>query len=281
MEEVERISPVDLTMINNKGYIITLRDAVVDDTKLKDLVSSKYYIQSQNLPLILYKDKEQMDEMDTAVCPAFRMHGFLILNFNKNEEDRITNFVKNRLSNDDFIKSTLNKCEIIDAESATYSKVVEKLIKEVNEILALKLEKKDILKMSEIKIMPKEEKMEIEKLVPNTVKGSLSYLLIKSGKLVDSKNISVPSEELNRFVLASRLSSVLLNNFPGNHRDLKDQKVATMVLHDKEGDKIILFKQFKDNYTLIFDCSESELEDAKQSIKDLDKKLSKGGSKDE
>ena len=268
-------------MRNNKGYIITLKEAVIEDKLIKELISSKYYIQSQNLPLILYKDENQLEEVDTAVCPAFRMHGFLILNFNKKEEDRVIDFVKNRLNNDEFIKNALKKNEIIDAESATYSKVVEKLMKEVNEILELKLKKEDILKMSEIKIMPKEEKMEIEKLVPNTVKGSLSYLLIKSGKLVNSKNISAPSEELNRFAIASRLSSVLLDNFPGNHRDLKDQKVAKIALHDKGGEKIILFKQLKDNYTIIFDCSENELEDAKQTIKDLDKKLEKGGSKDE
>lgn len=149
-------------MINNKGYIITLKDAVVGDEVLKESISSKYYIQSRNLPLILYKDDNQLEEVDTAVCPAFRMHGFLILNFNKKEENRLIDFVKNRLNNDEFIKNALNRNEIIDAESTTYSKVVEKLMKEVNEILELKLKKEDILKMSEIKIMPKEEKMTIE-----------------------------------------------------------------------------------------------------------------------
>lgn len=145
-------------MRNNIGYIITLKEAILGDELIKELISSKYYIPSRNLPLILYKNKEQIEEIDTAVCPAFRMHGFLILNFNRNEEARIINFVKNRLSNDDFIKNTLNESEIIDAQAATYSKVVEKLIKEVNEILEQKIKKEDILKISEIKIMPKGKK---------------------------------------------------------------------------------------------------------------------------
>jgi len=145
-------------MRDNKGYIITLRNAVVGNELLKDLISSKYYIPSRNLPLILYKNKEQFDEIDTAVCPAFRMHGFLILNFNKNEEGLISNFVKTRLNKDDFIKHAFKKNEIIDAEEISF-KVVEKLIKEVNEILELELKKEDIFKISEIKVMLKEEKM--------------------------------------------------------------------------------------------------------------------------
>jgi predicted DNA-binding protein YlxM (UPF0122 family) len=270
-------------MKNNKGYIITVNEAIAGDEVLLKLASSKHYIKSLNLPFIIYKDQNQFEEIDTSVRPAFRMNGFLILNFNKDDGELICERVKKLLNNDSFISETLSENEIIEEEEIAYNKI-EDLINKVNEILtrnSLKLTKNDVLKISQIKIFKKEENVEIEKLVSNTIKGSLSYLLIKGGELIDSKNISAPSEELKRFVLASRLSSVLLNNFPGIHRDLKEQKVANIALHNKVGGEIILFKQLKDNYNLVFECTDSELDDVKQSIKDLDKKLEKGGSKNE
>jgi hypothetical protein len=260
-------------MRNNTGYIITLRDAAVDDELLKDLISSKYYLKSRKFPLLLYKDKEQFDKIDTAVCPAFRMHGFFILNFNKNDEDMLINFVKTRLSNDDFIKQDLNEGEIVDVEESSFM-AMEELINEVNDILELNIKEDDIFKISEIKI--KEEKMDIEKVVPSTVKASLNYLLIKNGKVAKSNNISRAGNEVRDFAIASHLSAILLNKFLGNHLDLQGQKVANVTMHDKSNDKIILLKQLEDNYNLVFECSKSEVDDAKQSIKDLDEKIVKG-----
>jgi len=259
---------------DNKGYIVTLKAAVVgDDDLMEELFSSKYYIPSRAMPLILYKDKDQFDEIDTAVCPAFRMHGFLILNFNKNDEDLVIKAVKNRLNNDNFIKQALKESEIIDAEEIPFISL-NQLIKEVNETLELKLKKEDILKISGIKI--KKEESGIETLVRGTVKDSLSYLLIKNGELVRSKNISAPTNEVRDFAIASHLSAILLNKFLGNHLDLHGQKVSNITMHDKSNDKIILLKQLEDNNNLVFECSESELGDAKHSIKELDEKIRKG-----
>lgn len=155
-------------MRNNKGYILTLKDAVVSNDLLNKLISSKYYIPSRNAPLRLFKGKDQFDEIDNAMRPGFRMNGFVILNFNKNEEAQLINFVKTSLNNDEFIKQSLKENEIIDAKEVPY-KTINGLLKEVNEILALELKKEDILKISEIKIigkvksfikeMTKEEKM--------------------------------------------------------------------------------------------------------------------------
>jgi len=262
-------------MKDNKGYIITVNEAIAEGEFLLKLASSKHYIKSLNLPVIIYKDRDQLEEIETSVRPAFRMNGFLILNFNKEDGDTICNRVKNLLKNDDFIGKTLSKNEIIEEEEISFNEI-KNVIKEVNAILAnngLKLTKNNILKISKIKVMPKEEKMDIEKLVASTIKGSLSYLLIKGGKLIDSKNISAAPEELNRFVIASRLPSILLNDLFKMHSDLKSKKVADITLHDKSGEKVILMKQLKGNHSLIFDCTKNEVDDAKQTIKDLEKKL--------
>jgi len=131
------------------------------------------------------------------------------------------------------------------------------------------------MKTFEKGIISKIETVDMIEFVDKTIPGSLSYLLIKDGKMIESKNISAPSAELNKFILATRLSSVLLSSFPGIHRDLKDKKVVNVTFYDKYGGKIILTKQLKDNkgkWDLFFLCSESELDEVKKAIKDLDKK---------
>lgn len=146
-------------IINNKGYIITIKDAVVNDDIIEQLISSPSdSYQVQNLPLIFYKNREQFEKIDTAIRPGFRMNGFVILNFDKKEKAQLISFVKTSLSNDDFIKQILKEREIIDADKISFN-TLEKLIEEINEILALELKKGDIFEISEIKVMTKEEKM--------------------------------------------------------------------------------------------------------------------------
>ena len=128
--------------------------------------------------------------------------------------------------------------------------------------------KREDIKISEIKIMKKEEIMDVTTLV-KSIPGSLGYLLIKEGKLEETKNISLETDKLNMFVTANRLSSVLLNNFPGIHRVLMEKKVGPITLHDKAGGKIILIKHLKDNkgkWDLVFVGTESELEAIKNSV---------------
>lgn len=266
--------------MNKKGYLITVKKSIEKDNFLSKFTVTNTYIRELKLPLIIYKDKKQLDEIDISVPPGFRMNGFLVLNFNRRDEELICKHVKNLLNNDTFISETSNKNEIIAEEEIRFNEIKD-LIKEVNAILAnygLKLTQNNILKISEIKVMPKEEKkMDIKELLATSIRPSLSYLLIENGKLSIKNKISAPSNELNGFVFASRLSSVFLNNFPGMHSDLKKRKSGNITLHDKSGEKIILFKQFKvknNNYSLAFECTRQiELENAKEDILKLDKQL--------
>ena len=143
-------------MKNNNGYIITVKEATVGDEVLTELISSKHYLKDENLPLIIYKDQPQFEEIEISVCPAFRMSGFIILNFDKNGGDIICNKVRKLLINDDFIRKILDKNETISVVATTF-KATKKLINSVNSILDLKLKEDDILKISKIGVNPKEE----------------------------------------------------------------------------------------------------------------------------
>jgi hypothetical protein len=261
-------------MKTNKGYIVTIYDSAFEDEFWKIIASSEHYIQPDNIPLLIYHDKNQLDKIDTSVRIGFNMNGFIIVAIKKaSDEEDICKHVLENLNNYGFISQILNENESIRAFEINFNEI-RNLIKEVNFKLDIAVKSSDIVSIAEIKIQ--EEKMDIEKLVNTTVKDSLSFLLIKNGKLVKSNNISAPTNEVKDFAITSHLSAIMLNKFIGIHSDFQGKKVASISMHDNDDKKIVLFKQLEDNHNLIFDCTQNELEDAKQSIKELDDKVKKG-----
>jgi hypothetical protein len=145
-------------MKENKSYIISLREGAVSEDVVGELISNKYYLHEENLPVIIYRNRKQIEEIETSVRPAFRMHGFIILNFNPNDENIICDKVKRLLNTDEFIRKILTKNEVIAEEKITYKKI-DHIIKILNINLDIKLNQENIFKISEIKVMPKEEQM--------------------------------------------------------------------------------------------------------------------------
>lgn len=141
-------------MKDNKGYIITVDETIAKGEVLTELASSKHYIKSLNLPLIIYKDRNQLEEIEISVRPAFRMNGFFILNFNNDDRNLICKLVIELLSTENFISENLGTNESIREEEINFKEVKE-LIKKVNEIISkrgIKITKNNISKISVIKV---------------------------------------------------------------------------------------------------------------------------------
>ncbi|UCH96962.1 MAG: NACHT domain-containing protein [Candidatus Aminicenantes bacterium] len=141
-------------MNNNKGYIITVSEKIAGEGVLLELASSKPYIKSLNCPVIIYKDRNQLEEIETGVRPAFRMNGFIILNFNADDREKICSRVKDMLKNDEFIGKTLKENETIREERINFNDI-KALISKVNEIITkrgMKLTKTNILNILKISI---------------------------------------------------------------------------------------------------------------------------------
>ena len=120
---------------------------------------------------------------------------------------------------------------------------------------------------------PKEDSMEIKDLVKKTMKGSISYLLLKNGKVVDKKNISMDEKALKGFAFATRLPLILSKDFIKHHGDLGGQSPLNMSLINRSGDKSLLIKTLADGYNLFLQCEKAEIPQAEKALEELSSKL--------
>ncbi len=117
----------------------------------------------------------------------------------------------------------------------------------------------------------KEERMEIKELVKKHMKGSISYLLLKDGKVVDKKNIALDETALKGFVFSTRLPLVLSNAFIGNHSNLKGKTPRKISLIGGKDEKSLLIKTFLDGHNLFLLCAEGEVPMAEKVLEELSK----------